>query len=238
MMNELREVYFDRTASKIVEQWVQPSGTSSTIDDIDNMIRKSIFSTNLSESSSKTNRIGIGYKQHSNKVTDELEQRLLNKKRKSKNYGDKDIESTKVMDDEKEETKLDIILSTKAKSRSISEAKTKASLEDDATIRHTPSSKTKSSDQSSGSVHPDTSLNDSTKQYYGPIRKRKKTRSKQKNIRRDHREQDEKPIHLQFGSKEYRGRPLSQETKRALHIDTVKKNKKRKLTATSKSDVI
>jgi hypothetical protein len=39
--------------------------------------------------------------------------------------------------------------------------------------------------------------------------KRPKTRSKQKNIRRDKRALEHKPDHLQIGSKEYRGRPIT-----------------------------
>jgi hypothetical protein len=41
-------------------------------------------------------------------------------------------------------------------------------------------------------------------------RKRVKTRSKQKNIRRDKRVQEFKPVHLRPGTKEYAGRPLTQ----------------------------
>lgn len=48
--------------------------------------------------------------------------------------------------------------------------------------------------------------------------KRVKTRSKQKNIRRDNRSAESKPSHLQIGSKEYSGRPLTQETKKLLGI--------------------
>jgi hypothetical protein len=39
--------------------------------------------------------------------------------------------------------------------------------------------------------------------------KRKKTRSKQKNIRRDTRRDEFKPEHLRVGSKDYKGRPLT-----------------------------
>lgn len=41
-------------------------------------------------------------------------------------------------------------------------------------------------------------------------RKRPKTRSKQKNIRRDRRAIEHKPEHLQIGSKHYTGRPLTE----------------------------
>eukprot|EP01031_Cornospumella_fuschlensis_P039935 gene39935-48636_t len=56
-------------------------------------------------------------------------------------------------------------------------------------------------------------------------RKRSKTRSKQKNIRRDHRTDDQKPAHLHLSnitadgsSGEYKGRVLTEETKRRLNI--------------------
>eukprot|EP01033_Poteriospumella_lacustris_P009518 gene9518-6821_t len=46
-------------------------------------------------------------------------------------------------------------------------------------------------------------------------RKRIKTRSKQKNIRRDNRPDDQKPAHLKFG-KGYMGRPITPQTKERL----------------------
>ena len=46
-------------------------------------------------------------------------------------------------------------------------------------------------------------------------RKRIKTRSKQKNIRRDNRPDDQKPAHLKFG-KGYMGRPITPQTKQRL----------------------
>eukprot|EP01039_Chlorochromonas_danica_P001170 gene1170-1277_t len=53
-------------------------------------------------------------------------------------------------------------------------------------------------------------------------RKRVKTRSKQKNIRRDNRPESAKPVHLLPGSKEYKGRPLTPETKAILHLPPTK----------------
>lgn len=44
----------------------------------------------------------------------------------------------------------------------------------------------------------------------GGQQKRTKTRSKQKNIRRDTRRDEFKPEHLRMGSKDYKGRPLTQ----------------------------
>lgn len=59
--------------------------------------------------------------------------------------------------------------------------------------------------------------------------KRIKTRSKQKNIRRDKRAAEFKPSHLQVGSKDYKGRPLTPETKAILGLPPKKpQNNKRK----------
>lgn len=69
-----------------------------------------------------------------------------------------------------------------------------------------------------------TSVNTSEGSATSPYkRKRPKTRSKQKNIRRDHRSDDQKPAHLQLGGagdggEEYRGRVLTEETKRRMQI--------------------
>ena len=49
-------------------------------------------------------------------------------------------------------------------------------------------------------------------------RKRPKTRSKQKNIRRDKRDDAFKPKHLLVGSKNYTGRPLTVETKKVMGL--------------------
>ena len=49
-------------------------------------------------------------------------------------------------------------------------------------------------------------------------RKRKKTRSRQKNIRKDNRSIESRPSHLNRGSAEYTGRPLTHETKKKLGI--------------------
>ena len=57
-------------------------------------------------------------------------------------------------------------------------------------------------------------------------RKRKKTRYKQKNIRKDNRSDTQKPDHLKIGSLEYKGRPITAETKKILGINHNKRNKK------------
>jgi hypothetical protein len=58
--------------------------------------------------------------------------------------------------------------------------------------------------------------------------KRKKTRSKQKNIRRDNRSDTDKPTHLQVGSKEYKGRPLTAETKAVLGMNVAPSKSQKK----------
>eukprot|EP00980_Cylindrotheca_fusiformis_P009355 scaffold2047_cov129-Cylindrotheca_fusiformis.AAC.34 len=48
--------------------------------------------------------------------------------------------------------------------------------------------------------------------------KRRKVRSRQKNIRKDNRSTDEKPKHLQVGASDYKGRPLTEETRSRLSL--------------------
>ena len=63
-------------------------------------------------------------------------------------------------------------------------------------------------------------------------RKRKKVRSKQKNIAKDNRTANEKPSHLVLGRADYSGRPMTQTTKDKLGIKTklkVRNNKAAKL---------
>lgn len=52
-------------------------------------------------------------------------------------------------------------------------------------------------------------------------RRRRKVRSRQKNIYKDHR--DVKPDHLTIGSVNYRGRPLTQETRQKLCLPSIDK---------------
>lgn len=49
-------------------------------------------------------------------------------------------------------------------------------------------------------------------------RPRKKTRSKQKNIRKDKRPLDQRPSYLRFGDPEYAGRELTEETRKVLGL--------------------
>ena len=48
--------------------------------------------------------------------------------------------------------------------------------------------------------------------------KRRKVRSKQKNIRKDTRGMHEKPKHLRVGASNYQGRPLTDETRAKLNL--------------------
>jgi len=59
-------------------------------------------------------------------------------------------------------------------------------------------------------------------------RKRPKTRSKQKNIRKDNRPDDEKPSYLHKNSSDFAGRPLTQQTKAILGLPTEPGRQKKK----------
>ncbi len=58
--------------------------------------------------------------------------------------------------------------------------------------------------------------NDTTQQK--TKKKRRKVRSRQKNIRKDNRSADEKPAHLIPGSRNYQGRPMTEETRAKLNL--------------------
>jgi hypothetical protein len=63
-------------------------------------------------------------------------------------------------------------------------------------------------------------------------KKRKKIRSRQKNIRKDHRAENDKPSHLIVGTNEYCGRPMTKETLQKLGIQsTAKKSAKSRATS-------
>lgn len=86
----------------------------------------------------------------------------------------------------------------------------------------TPSQK-KPNQQNSATNNSDSTTIESKGQFEGGQHiqqklKRKKTRSKQKNIRKDHRSEDSKPAHLKFGAKDYKGRPITPATKAILGI--------------------
>jgi len=53
----------------------------------------------------------------------------------------------------------------------------------------------------------------------GKRKKRRKVRSRQKNIYKDRRDRGEKPSHLVPGNKDYRGRPLTAETRAKLNLE-------------------
>ena len=57
----------------------------------------------------------------------------------------------------------------------------------------------------------------------GRKRLRKKTRSKQKNIRRDNRSMEQRPVHLRQGHETFTGRELTEETKKRLEGKSLSK---------------
>jgi len=67
----------------------------------------------------------------------------------------------------------------------------------------------------------------STATYPTTKRKRRKVRSRQKNIRKDNRSADEKPAHLIRGNHNYQGRPMTQATREKLNLPPPNKSKHR-----------
>jgi hypothetical protein len=66
--------------------------------------------------------------------------------------------------------------------------------------------------------------------------KRKKTRSKQKNIRKDSRSESERPSYLNAGSSGYAGRPLTKATKEKLGLSTAQKKEVRASSGSNKNN--
>ena len=61
-----------------------------------------------------------------------------------------------------------------------------------------------------------------------PKKKRRKVRSKQKNVRKDNRPNFKKPDHLQIGSASYQGRPLTKETRAFMNLPLESKTSRMK----------
>lgn len=80
--------------------------------------------------------------------------------------------------------------------------------------RSTPSSAT----ATSASTPPDHAVETQEEGSSWGSRPRKKTRSKQKNIRKDKRPLDQRPSYLRFGDPEYAGRGLTEETRKILGL--------------------
>ncbi|MGK3738247.1 MAG: hypothetical protein ACI8RD_004934 [Bacillariaceae sp.] len=57
-----------------------------------------------------------------------------------------------------------------------------------------------------------------TEKYPSSKKKRRKVRSRQKNIYKDNRTRDEKPAHLTKGNPNYQGRPMTQATREKLNL--------------------
>lgn len=223
MNRSVDDVYFDGATTKVVDSWMSSSkAQASASDDIDDMIRRSMFAeTNvgMNHKTGGNSRGGLGFT--SDRPTgvafNELEQRLLSKRKRQKetkpaetSYKNLSIEKSysNSMIDDSSISKIDMISSKKGNKSIVQQTHKDLSNQKIAAKSSTnlePSSNAKLS-KNHGLIEqgkdPQTTNNET--------RKRKKTRSKQKNIRRDTRTDDKKPVHLQYGSKEYKGRPLSE----------------------------
>lgn len=193
----------------IVDEWMAES-------------KDSVQHTNLTSLKSGDVKSGLGYVEDSKKnvkVVDKfaqaMEKKNKNKNKRSRegNNDDEDNEPTHGLVEDMEESRTAIgafvkksVMKAQKKQKALEDAKAAESQKvavSAPAVEPTPVAQQSSpSDPSSESVKP----------------KRVKTRSKQKNIRRDNRSAESKPSHLQIGSKEYSGRPLTQETKKLLGI--------------------
>lgn len=201
----LKDVYYQSNASKITEEWMKsyPSFTESQSD-----IKELQYSSLGNTKNFKT------------REEEELEKRLLNKKKRNKDKAITSEDNNKINNNNEdsdidEVSKIHLVKTKKSKIDSVNSSK---QMNTSSNIEINRTNENKSIPNNANTMN----NNDIEKPI--PL-KRKKTRSKQKNVRKDNRANDQKPIHLQIGTKEYRGRPLTEATKKILAID-VKKDKK------------
>jgi hypothetical protein len=94
-------------------------------------------------------------------------------------------------------------------------------IEDSTTISNTSTTTTNNNNNN---------MNPESKQLSSPstLPTPKKIRSRQKNIRKDTRLDENKPSHLRWGTKDYRGRPLTSETQIQLQLPQSKNKQQQK----------
>ncbi len=196
-------IYFDDTTTDVVNDWIKEikednKSTTSTSYDL-NDARKSQGLGYNSGQGKKGQGLGIGGIGTSDALVDRL-----NKKRKKELLKEQTIEITHGIVEEEILSRV----STNKKRKIPNEFQSK---KQNPSIVSTPTETISSNSTISTSNQSPVVINsESTDGNDGQKRKRVKTRSKQKNIRRDKRAPEFKPSHLQIGSKEYQGRPLTQ----------------------------
>lgn len=188
----MSDIYFDSSADAIVDDWIKDVDTNP-------FAEKSVRIAGMP--GDLRNNFGIGFdskgkgglKDESNALIESIKK----KKAKTK-LSNKDIhyELHGVVDEGEELSRTSMVTNKKV-TKGIQKAKVSPSA-----------SLTTNKPDVPLAIEGVVKAGDAEKHSDAPT-KRPKTRSKQKNIRRDKRAQEHKPNHLQIGTKDYRGRPIT-----------------------------
>ena len=170
----------------------------------------------------------------------DLTKKLLGVGRKRRRHGedddhedDEDVEDTMVNDEEHDEggrttigaprnsTKSSDTNATKKKLGKKERKKLQAQSTEDTSLALGSASENQKTTETTGRLG-DEDVAPKEEEESRKKQKRRKIRSKQKNIRKDNREQEQKPNHLVVGRRNYNGRPLTAETRAKLHLPAPK----------------
>lgn len=219
----MNDVYFNDQSLSIVDEWMGLS--KDILQTEDSGCRNTVTEEEM------VNRKGLGNKYSKKNHTDDalaVRLRVNDKRKKNVENYEQEVDLHGVVDEEFYDNKISSIAIRKTSNAF--KNKSKIVKNQDAVIETS-----KVSDKLESNIFDSEKINDTDKSNNFEKNltidklkiKRPKTRSKQKNIRRDNRPESEKPNRLWLGSREYAGRPLSQQTKIFLGLTG---NNKLKLT--------
>ena len=223
-MASKQEIKYSKDALSVVDEWMSKLGAE------DSGVAIKLSQPQAEVETTGKSTLGLGKKRSHDEIKkDELKQRIEKnekmKEKKKKQLADEDniIRDLHGVVEMEEESKIrpPKAIQTTTTSSSIIKSKYKDYIASKITNKAThsstqaPTKHQPSNDQSkapllpsANELNPTTTSTNTTDTVGKP--KKHKTRSKQKNIRKDNRSNDLKPKHLQIGSEDYNGRTLTQ----------------------------
>ena len=225
-MAHKQDIKYSKDALSVVDEWMSKLGAE------DSGVAIKLSQPQAAEVSESTGKstLGLGKKRSHDEIKkDELKQRIEKnekmKEKKKKQLADEDniIRDLHGVVEMEEESK--IRPTKKIQTTTTSSSITKSNYKDyiaskitnkaihssaQAPTKHQPTNDHSKAPHipSTNELNPTTTSTNTTDTIIKP--KKHKTRSKQKNIRKDNRSNDLKPKHLQIGSEDYNGRTLTQ----------------------------
>ena len=193
-------MYFDESAVSVVDSWLAKGPSAAGTKNIE---------TAAAEAAVPTGRGGIGFKSTKKASKEDgfengLRKIAAKKKRDELEQSRQTVELHGVVEEEFEKVKRPKV--AEQKNTAVALPSKPNNTQSSGSKALTPVAN--AADRSTSSIKPPTG--DPNTEPGGSVkRQRKKTRSKQKNIRKDNRATNFKPEHLQLGNKSYSGRPLT-----------------------------